>query len=282
MTVSSAFQAFIESLSQTYDPGEARSIARIVFEDALHIYDFQSAKHLETSQQNLLDSIQARLLQHEPVQYILGQADFYGLKFKVNPNVLIPRQETEELVHWIIETIKSCKPSNYKILDIGTGSGCIPIAVKKKMPALEVSAIDVSLEALEIARENAQLNAVEVQFLQTDILDQNQWKQLGQFDLIVSNPPYIPFRESALMPKNVKDFEPELALFVADENPLLFYERIADFAIEHLSQNGYLFFECNEFNANEVAQLIDKKGFTNICLQKDLNRKDRMIKAALQ
>ncbi|MDX1943399.1 MAG: peptide chain release factor N(5)-glutamine methyltransferase [Saprospiraceae bacterium] len=280
MSIAKAFQSFIKNLSRVNDPGEARSIARIVFEDALHIYDFQSAKHLATSQQNLLDSIQARLLQHEPVQYILGQADFFGLKFKVSPAVLIPRQETEELVAWILETIKTDFPSQtLRILDIGTGSGCIPIALKKKMPHLELLAIDISPEAIEIAKENVQLNAVEVRFSQIDILDTNQWSKLEQYDVIVSNPPYIPFHESTLMLTNVKDFEPKLALFVSDENPLIFYEIIADFAKEHLNKNGYLFFECNEFNANEVAQLLDKKGFTEISLHQDLNGKERMIKA---
>ncbi len=282
MDIAKAFQILVQNLSQIYDPGEARSIARIVFEDALHIYDFQSAKGLETSQRNLLDHIQERLLQHEPIQYILGQADFYGLKFKVNPAVLIPRQETEELVHWMVETIKSSKRRNYKVLDIGTGSGCIPIALKKKIPSLDVSAIDISPEALVIAKENAQRNATEIEFLQMDILNKNQWNQLAQFDMIVSNPPYIPLRESALMPENVKDFEPALALFVTDENPLIFYETIADFAKEHLTEKGYLFLECNEFNANQVVQLLDNKSFTKSHLQKDLNNKDRMIKTTLK
>lgn len=282
MDIAKAFQILVQNLSQIYDPGEARSIARIVFEDALHIYDFQSAKGLETSQRNLLDHIQERLLQHEPIQYILGQADFYGLKFKVNPAVLIPRQETEELVHWMVETIKGSKRRNYKVLDIGTGSGCIPIALKKKIPSLDVSAIDISPEALVIAKENAQRNATEIEFLQMDIMNKNQWNQLAQFDMIVSNPPYIPLRESALMPENVKDFEPALALFITDENPLIFYETIADFAKEHLTEKGYLFLECNEFNANQVVQLLDNKSFTKSHLQKDLNNKDRMIKTTLK
>lgn len=282
MSISEAFQAFIQILSGVYDPGEARSIARIVFEDALRVHDLQSKAPFFELQEKLLHDIQERLLQHEPIQYILGKADFYGLKFQVDRNVLIPRQETEELVYWILETIqKEIKHSNLTILDIGTGSGCIPITLKKKMPQLNVSAVDISPEALTIAKSNAALYKTPIEFIQTDILNQNDWQQFRQFDIIVSNPPYIPLREQAVMFPNVTGFEPHLALFVQDENPLIFYDAIADFAKIHLNANGYLFFECNEFNANDVLQLLVNKGFKNSLLQKDINGKERMIKTSL-
>lgn len=279
MTASEAYQSFTESLHTLYDPGEARSIARIVFEDALRIHDIQSKAPLFSIQEQELQHILNRLLQQEPVQYILGQADFYGLKFKVNRNVLIPRQETEELVYWILETIqKEIKTTPLKLLDIGTGSGCIPITLKKKMPQLEVTALDISKAALDITQTNANLNKVNITLVELDILHQEKWHSLPTFDIIVSNPPYIPLRERALMPAYVTDFEPETALFVKDEAPLIFYDAISDFAIQHLSPNGYLFFECNEFNANEVVQLIENKGFKDVLLQKDMNGKDRMIR----
>ncbi len=280
MNITEAHHTFIENLGAVYDPGEARSIARIVFEDALRIYDVQSKAPLFDIQQNLLHDIQERLLLHEPIQYILGQADFYGLKFKVNRNVLIPRQETEELVYWILETIqKEIKQSRLKILDIGTGSGCIPITLQKKIPQLNVSALDISPEALEIATINAALNKVTTTFIQLDIINQDAWQALEQYDIIVSNPPYIPEQERALMSQNVTGFEPELALFVSDENPLLFYDAIADFAKAHLNKNGYLFFECNEYNAGQVLQLLENKGFKKGILQKDMNGKQRMVRA---
>lgn len=265
-----------------YEPGEARSIARIVFEDALRVYDIQSKAPLFSIQEEELQNIQARLLQHEPIQYILGQADFYGLKFKVNRNVLIPRQETEELVFWILETIqKEIKNSNLKILDIGTGSGCIPITLKKKMPQLNVSAIDISTEALEIAKHNADLNKTVIEFIQNDILNDNQQQISNFYDIIVSNPPYIPLVERAILASNVTEFEPALALFVTDENPLIFYNTIAEFAKAHLNTNGYLFFECNEYNAGEVSQLLEREGFKNVTLQKDINGKERMIRCQI-
>ncbi len=280
MQIKEIYQNFVSQLSEVYEPGEARSIARIVFEDALRVYDLQSKATLFSIQEEELHKIQTRLLQKEPVQYILGQADFYGLKFKVNQNVLIPRQETEELVFCLLETIqKEIKNSTLKLLDVGTGSGCIPITLKKKVPQLNIEALDVSQEALEIAIFNANFNKTFIRFFECDILDRVQWQICAQYNIIVSNPPYIPQRERVLMPAYVTDFEPAKALFVSDEHPLLFYDVIADFASLHLISDGYLFFECNEFNAQEVVQLLENKGFKQILLQKDMNGKDRMIRA---
>ncbi len=264
-----------------YDPYEARSIARIVFEDALGIPGNRPEfEELNEAQLVHLELITKKLLTREPLQYVLGQADFYGLKFSVTPAVLIPRQETEELVAWVLETLKK-QPDCQHVLDIGTGSGCIPIIIKKRRPDLSVAALDVSLEALAVAQQNAALHHVTIDFIECNILHHTAWQLFSKYDCIISNPPYIPLQESALMPPHVKDFEPTLALFVNDENPLVFYDAIADFSKIHLNPGGYLFFECNEFNAKKVAQILDKKGFNDVILQKDLNGKDRMIRAQM-
>ncbi len=278
MTIKLAYQNLISTLTVHHSEGEAHSIARIVFEDAFHVYNFKKETELPDTQLAQYQSIKARLAQNEPVQYILGEADFYGLKFNVNPSVLIPRPETEELVAWVIETTKD-NPQLQTVLDIGTGSGCIPITLKKEMPQLSVSALDVSDEALETALANAKKNEVEVGFLCTDILDEKNWEVLQKFDIIISNPPYIPVREKALMPQQVLENEPHLALFTTDEDPLIFYRKIAKFANIHLHENGFLFFECNEFNVEEVQQFVVKIGFTSVEIKKDMQGKDRMIRA---
>lgn len=274
MTIEETHQALTKSIQAIYGDREAASIARIVFEDAFRLFDFHSKKEFLFTDKFL--AIQQRLLKQEPVQYILGQADFYGLKFKVSSDVLIPRPETEELVYWILETNKSVEPT---ILDIGTGSGCIPITLKKKLPKAIVSGLDVSEKALTIARANEVLNEVVLFFIQLDILQKSDWEDLPNYDIIISNPPYIPHSEAALMPTWVKDYEPSLALFVEHPDPLLFYRVIADFAAIHLRPSGYLFFETNEFNAPEVARLLEEKAFQEIVIQKDMSGKERMIRA---
>lgn len=278
MKIVNAFQNFVEKLSHIYDAGEARSIARIVFEDAFQVRNVESQRAFPAEQEAYLQNITSRLLRHEPVQYLLGEADFYGLKFNVDPHVLIPRQETEELVHWMMETIKANERRDYAILDIGTGSGCIPIALKKHVPESTVFAMDISTAALTIAKANAERNNTRITFIHADILDQNACSDLEKFDVIVSNPPYIPQRERSLMPAHVLAHEPELALFVTDENPLLFYDTIADFAQSHLEPGGWLFFECNEYNARQVVELLQIKGLLHVILQHDLNGKERMIR----
>ena len=274
ITVQQAYQQSVQQLQVNQTEREAKSIARIVFEDAFHVFDFQSTQpFLEIEK---LQRIQARLIKNEPIQYILGQADFYGLKFKVSPAVLIPRPETEELVYWVLESVKK---TDLKILDIGTGSGCIPITLKKKMPASEVIGIDISTDALVIAKQNAALNQVEVSFQQVNILEDQSRAALQKFDVIVSNPPYIPFKEISLMPKQVTDFEPKLALFVENDNSLIFYQKIAQFAIQKLTKDGQLFFECNEFNAKEVVSLLEGMRFSKVVLEKDMEGKERMVMA---
>jgi release factor glutamine methyltransferase len=274
-----SFDEFVQSLSAHFDPREAQSMARIVFEDCFDLQRSQFATaQLSPAQSAQLQSIHDQLLTQKPLQYILGQADFYGLKFKVDPRVLIPRPETEELVEWVLEVIENQFPNrNLRILDIGTGSGCIPIVLQKKLPKAEVWGLDVSAAALELAHENATLNQVQVNWCEQDILHEELWPQLPTFDLIISNPPYIPYQEQALMPPQVTDFEPHLALFVDDVDPLLFYRVIAKFAQKHLNAGGNLFFECNEYNASEVVVLLKESGWREVELRKDLSGKERMI-----
>ncbi|MCR9289565.1 MAG: peptide chain release factor N(5)-glutamine methyltransferase [Bacteroidetes bacterium] len=279
MTFNESYQNLLTSLQKIYPVGEAKSIIRIIFEDVFKVYSTDYQKIISPSEINQLAEIEERLLRNEPIQYILGEADFYGLKFKVNSNVLIPRSETEELVLWILESVP--QKSNYTILDIGTGSGCIPITLHQKCTQWETWASDVSSEAIQIAKENADLNQVDINFLTFDILDPTQWQFEKKFNLIVSNPPYIPENEKVLMPTNVLENEPHLALFVDNQNPLIFYDTISDFALQNLIPGGFLFFEMNEFNAKEVQDLLIKKNFQNIEIQKDIYGKNRMIRAIL-
>jgi len=276
MQIKGAHDFLIDKLKTIYEEGEAKSIARIVMEDAFQVFNQNRVGELTTAQAQRFEAILNRLLQKEPVQYVLGEADFYGLKFKVDQRVLIPRQETEELVHWICESVD--KQASLRILDIGTGSGCIPITLKTQLPNAEVHALDVSSEALTLAQENALLNQQKVHFHKVNILDKSQWFALPNFDIIVSNPPYIPHKESHLIPDWVKEYEPSLALFVADDEPLLFYDAIADFALSKLTEKGSLFFESNEFYAQSVKVLLEAKKMQNIELKKDLNGKERMLK----
>ncbi|WP_321997976.1 peptide chain release factor N(5)-glutamine methyltransferase [Draconibacterium orientale] len=229
---------------------------------------------LENSESDQIKAIVERLKTHEPIQYILGVAEFYGLELNVQPGVLIPRPETEELVDWICKTEI---PASAKILDIGTGSGCIPLALKNELPAAEVMAVDVSEMALSIATENAQKHQLEVAFELADIL---KWEERSwpQFDVIVSNPPYVMERERELMEANVVEHEPELALFVSDTDPLIFYRAIAQFASKQLNKSGFLFFEINENLGDEMVELVKQLGFKSIELRRDLNGKNRMLR----
>lgn len=276
-TIKEQFQDTVLLLKPAYGEREASSVSRIIFEDAFGISNFFSDQLFDHSDQ--LEEIIKRLLKGEPIQYILEQAHFYGFNFKVSPLVLIPRPETEELVFWILECFNNRK---LRVLDIGTGSGCIPIVLKKKRPLWTIYGLDISKDALEIARENAQLNQVEISFLQLNILDKTSWESLPSFDLIISNPPYIPPSEKEWMPHQVLHYEPGLALFVPEEDPLIFYKSIANLGKEKLLSEGCLFFEVNEFQASKVVQLLTMSEYNNIVLQKDMSGKDRMIKASLQ
>ena len=278
MTIRNTFQYFTQELSAIYDESEARSIAQIVLEDAFGVRDFLSEEIFLKNEK--LSQIQEKLLNFEPVQYVLGEADFFGLKFKVTPNVLIPRPETEELVDLVLKKISKMNfAHSIALLDIGTGSGCIAVTIASKNKKISVHAIDVSERALDVAKENARRQKASVQFSLLDILDENKWSQLPDFQVVVSNPPYIPQAEKTLMAANVLDFEPHLALFVADENPLIFYKKITQFAEKKLTQGGFLFFECNEHSAQQVAQIIDNQFFTNIIIHQDISGKNRMLEA---
>ena len=229
---------------------------------------------LETFESDRIKAIVERLKTHEPIQYILGVAEFFGLELNVQPGVLIPRPETEELVDWICKTKI---PKIAKMLDIGTGSGCIPLALKNELPAAEVMAVDVSENALLIATENAQKHQLEVTFELADILKWHE-RSWPPFDVIVSNPPYVMEREKKQMEANVLEYEPGLALFVSDTDPLIFYRTIAQFASKQLNESGYLFFEINENLGDEMVELVKQLGFKSIELRRDLNGKNRMLR----
>ena len=214
----------------------------------------------------------------KPIQHILGVAHFYGSVFEVNENVLIPRPETEELVDWIIHDHTPIRMKNLKVLDIGTGSGCIPISLKNYLPDYDVVGLDISPEALSVAERNAELIGVDVVFIEANILN---YQTDVKFDVIVSNPPYIRELEKQQMHDNVLAHEPHLALFVKDDDALIFYQAIADFALTNLNLTGHLYFEINEYLGEEMIEMLVNKGFKNIALRKDMQGKDRMIMAMI-
>jgi len=229
---------------------------------------------IDANEYNKFQNTIERLKNYEPIQYIVGETEFYGLTFKVNNNVLIPRPETEELVEWIINTVDKSK--DLKILDIGTGSGCIAISLAKNLPNANVYALDVSAQALHIAEQNANINKVDIEFIESNILDPDFNTNI---DLIVSNPPYVRQSEKAEMKSNVLDNEPHLALFVEDDDALQFYKAISQFAVNNLSENGLLFFEINEYLGDEIRELFKQFKFKNVVLKQDIFGKARMIKA---
>jgi release factor glutamine methyltransferase len=218
------------------------------------------------------------LVQNKPVQYVLGEAWFGQLNLLVNEHVLIPRPETEELVQWIVASRANDKKEDLSILDIGTGSGCIPIYLKQKLPSATITAIDISKAALAVAKRNALTYDVAINFLQLDFLNETAWQQLPQYDIIVSNPPYIPYKEEKEMDANVIGFEPYTALFVADTAPLIFYEKIANFAKDHLTVNGIIYVEIHEDFAEVTAKVFESI-FEKVIIKKDIFGKDRMISA---
>ncbi|MDX6746882.1 peptide chain release factor N(5)-glutamine methyltransferase [Polaribacter sp. PL03] len=278
---------FTEALSEIYPSTEIESFFFILMEEKL------SLKRIDTvlkpdfliTDNNLatLQSIIKRLQKQEPIQYILGNTEFYGLPFIVNEHTLIPRSETEELVEWILLEIPQLKTKiqtkTLSLLDIGTGTGCIPISLAKNLQNAKITGIDISTEALKIAKENAALNKVDVAFIEVNILETKELPQ--QFNIIISNPPYVRELEKVEIKNNVLENEPHLALFVSNENPLLFYKKIADLAKKHLTKNGFLFFEINQYLGKETAEMLREKEFINIELKKDLFGNDRMIKCEL-
>ncbi len=236
---------------------------------------------IDENQKQKFISALAKLKEEYPIQYIIGETEFYGLTFKVNKDVLIPRPETEELVNWVLQNLKSSSTADkLKILDIGTGSGCIAIALAKELSTYEVWALDISDKALSIAKENAKLNHVNINFIQKDILKKIHLNT--KFDIIISNPPYVRELEKKQMQTNVLKYEPHLALFVENDNSLLFYDKIANVAKEYLAEKGRLYFEINQYLGKETIELLQVKGFKNIELKKDIFGVDRMVKAEIK
>lgn len=281
MTIQSAQQQVLLQLKMLYDEREAVNITNWVME---HVTGKERIDRLLDKQQMMdgelvtkLKGILEELATHKPIQYVLGEAWFAGMKFYVNPHTLIPRPETEELVDWIKETIQHSTFHIQTIIDIGTGSGCIPIALKKKLPKLSVTSVDVSKDALEVAQKNAHALQAAIELQQIDFLNEATWNQLPVFDMVVSNPPYIKQSEQASMAKHVLDFEPAIALFVPDEDPLIFYRKIAVFGNTHLAKGGSIFLEINEMLGKEVMQLFESAGYVAE-LKKDLQQKDRMLR----
>ncbi|MHC0441114.1 peptide chain release factor N(5)-glutamine methyltransferase [Flavobacterium sp. 3-210] len=270
---------FIKELSPLYDAYEAESFFYLILEDKhkLRQIDLALNHELNFSEKDFMvwDSILDDLKNEVPIQYLLGKTSFYGLDFEVNENVLIPRPETEELVEWIINENKG-HSKEIKILDIGTGSGCIAISLAKNIPYAKVYAIDVSKKALETAKRNAINNNVDVTFMLKNILELEALK--SDYDIIVSNPPYVRNLEKVEIKKNVLDFEPHLALFVDDNDALIFYRKIAELAKKNLLEKGQLYFEINQYLGKEMNNLLEKMNFKNIELRKDIYNNDRMIK----
>jgi len=268
---------FIEKLLPLYDVLEAESFFYIILEDFHQMKRIDLALNptfvFSDSAIEKWNSVLEKLEKEIPIQYILGNAHFYGLEFEVNENTLIPRPETEELVEWIIKNNEFSE--EIKILDIGTGSGCIAISLAKNLPHAKVFAIDVSEKALETAKRNALKNETEVAFLLKNILETEDLDQ--QFDIIVSNPPYVRNLEKEKIKKNVLDYEPHLALFVGDNDALIFYRKIAELAQKNLTENGQLYFEINQYLGKEMIDLLEVKNFKNIELRKDIYENDRMI-----
>lgn len=290
MTIRQLEKNFIDDLSLLYGFDEARNLAWlcISFVCVFDRMQYLAAKErdLLPKEESTLADMLAELKTGKPLQYVLGETEFYGLPFKVDSSVLIPRPETEELVDWILKDIRNADglitSHPFNILDIGTGSGCIPITLKKNIPDARVFAIDISEEAIKTAKANSVLNQTKVTFLKDDILNPVKREIFDtSFSLIVSNPPYVTDSEKGLMHQNVLAFEPHTALFVRDDDPLMFYKAIADFAKNRLQENGKLYLEINETLGEQTKNLLRETGFVNIILRTDLPGRDRMIRAEL-
>ncbi|AYL95466.1 peptide chain release factor N(5)-glutamine methyltransferase [Mucilaginibacter celer] len=292
MKIKDVFEDYRKQINDVYDANENEAITLLAIAEITGMSNASIKafpdRILSEEQVERAKSVLAELKTGKPIQYIFGITEFYGLPFKVNPYVLIPRPETEELVEWIISSVGSWQlavgsnQAQKTILDIGTGSGCIAISLKKNLSEADVSAIDISKGALETAKSNAELNKVVVNFIEADILNVESEIEIPKFDIIVSNPPYVTLEDKKQMHTNVTDFEPYTALFVPEDDPLLFYRAIADFALGNLNPGGQLFFEINESLGKETVQLLADKGFKNIELRKDMSGRDRMIFAGWQ
>lgn len=270
----------MEALREEYPPQEVNSFFNLLAESYLGMTRLEIAlfpeRPVSPQEVSMFRSARNKLSNHEPIQYILGETEFFGLKFKVNPHVLVPRPETEELVEWVLSEARKHEEESLKILDVGTGSGCIAISLAKNLPRSMVTAMEISPGALGIAGENARRHKTRIEFLQADILNTEELKD--QYDIIVSNPPYVRELERAEMDRNVLDHEPSGALFVKDEDPLLFYNKITKLASRSLPEDGKLFFEINQFLGEATRELVRAKNFSTE-LRKDIHGKYRMLKA---
>lgn len=273
---------YSDQLTKIYDELESKSI---IYQLVRHFFKYERI-HLVKSQEIRLSESELLtvhfavkdLLLNKPLQYVIGETEFLDLRIKVNEHVLIPRPETEELVQLICER-EIAKNGVLRILDVGCGSGCIGIALKKNLGASDVYGLDISENALKLAKENSKLNDADLNFILCDILDEDKWVDLGTFEMVVSNPPYIRESEKELMRKNVLEFEPLHALFVKDQDPLLFYRKIAQFCENHLAKNGTLYFEINEAFGRELKEMLATMSFNSIEIYKDINGKDRFARA---
>lgn len=286
MTLKELQHIFHNELDAIHGKNEVDNFFRLLVEHVLYLKPIEITLNPKYSVSNEIqkyfNGAIDRLKQEEPIQYIIGETEFYGLLFKVSPKVLIPRPETEELVEWVLKDNPTTKNQQLTVLDIGTGSGCIAIALAKHLSNAKVYTLDVSPEALEVAKENALLNKVDVEFMEKNILKSSQAElisTLHKFDIIVSNPPYVRKLEKRAIKKNVIKYEPHLALFVEDEDPLLFYKAICEFAVHNLKPNGMLYFEINQYLSAELKHLLTKFDFNSVELRKDLFGNDRMLKA---
>jgi len=285
-------------LQTIYDREEAANISALGMEHLSDLTRLERSLKKETPlnvhQLHHLTEMTQRLLKHEPVQYVIGVAWFAGLKLYVDPTVLIPRPETEELVDWIIKDVKAGglpvfnndenvadKTTELKIIDVGTGSGCIALALKKAMPLAEVWGCDISEEALNVARRNGSESNIRVDFQGLNFLDEAQQKFLPSIDIIVSNPPYISDKEKEILAENVLSYEPHAALFVPMDDPLIFYKALAKFGKKRLHDGGSIYVEINENSGQEVLQLFSEQGYKNVEVRKDMQGKNRMVKGSL-
>ena len=273
------YQEFVLKLRPIYDLDEAENISDWVFEKILGLKRgeryLQNDQEVNAGVEREIGVILIRLLENEPLQYVLNESYFYKEKFYVDNSVLIPRPETEELVDWIIKENKDRK--DLKILDVGCGSGCISISLKKYLPGNIVYGIDVSRATLKVAEKNSITLGAEVILQQLDFLNEDEWSKMKQFDIIVSNPPYIPLEDEITMRKNVTDYEPHLALFVEDEMPMIFYEKLGSFCKLHLKEPGKIYVETNEKYALEVKNIFVDNGLRNCEIKKDFFGKERMV-----
>ena len=298
MNIGEAEKQLKAQLTKLYNEREAGTIADMVLETITGYTRIdrliKKSNLLAENQSQIFQQYTHRLLQHEPVQYVIGKAWFYGMELYVDKDVLIPRPETEELVEWIVDDVKESGLDVFerrmaeadqtrllKILDVGTGSGCIALSLKKSMPKAEVWACDASDKALNVARRNGSDLDIRIDFVGLDFLNSHEQLQLPTVDILVSNPPYIPFIEKDKMHANVVQYEPHTALFVPDKDPLIFYKALSDFGKKRMHAGGRIYVEIHEDLGTEAVQLFEKEGYADVILKKDMQGKNRMIRASV-